>query len=221
MKKTDIRKMAMIGMLCAVSFLMVLVGRLVPNVAGFLSYDPKDAMVAISGFVFGPVSAMIISVIVSFIESISISDTGPIGLFMNVISTCAFALPAALIYKKNRSMGGAIFGLTVGVIFMTCCMVFWNYLITPYYMKNVSRSAIAGMLLPVFIPFNLIKGGLNMGLTLLLYKPIITALRRVHVVPRSAHSGEKKMSVQIGVIALSVVVLATCFVLLLMLAEVI
>ena len=220
MKKYDVRKMAMVGMLCAVSFIMVLVGRLIPNVAGFLSYDPKDAIVAISGFIFGPLEALIITVIVSFIEFLSISGTGPIGLLMNIISTCAFALPAAVIYKKKRNVGGAIVGLSISVIFMTACMVLWNYLITPYYM-DVPRTAVVKMLIPTFVPFNLVKGGLNMGLTLLLYKPIISAMRRAHLVPPSRNKQKKSILSQLGMPVLSVVLLATFIVLFLILAKVI
>ena len=64
-------------------------------------------------------------------------------------------------------------------------MVLWNYLITPLYMTGFSRSDIAAMLVPIFLPFNLVKGGLNMALILVLYKPIVTALRKARLVPES------------------------------------
>ena len=35
---------------------------------------------------------------------------------------------------------------------------------------------LAQLLLPVFLPFNLIKGGVNAALTLLLYRPLTAAL---------------------------------------------
>jgi riboflavin transporter FmnP len=57
-------------------------------------------------------------------------------------------------------------------------MILWNYLITPMYM-GVPREAVVEMLVPVFLPFNLIKGGANAALTLLLYKPVIYALKRM------------------------------------------
>ncbi len=60
---------------------------------------------------------------------------------------------------------------------MVCVMLFWNYLVAPIYM-GCSRQAAAQLLLPVFLPFNLIKGGLNAAVTMLLYKPLAAALRR-------------------------------------------
>ena len=208
----------MLAMLSAISFVMVLVGRLIPDVAGFLSYDPKDAVIVIAGFIYGPMTSVIISVIVSLIEMISISGTGIYGMIMNIFSTCAFAVPAALIYKKMRTMKGAVLGLVTSVVFMTGCMVLWNYIITPYYMR-VERSVVAGMLLSVFLPFNLVKGGINMGLTMLLYKPLTTALRRARLIPESS-GGSSKKSLQIGFTVAALFVLATFVVLFLLFTKV-
>ena len=60
---------------------------------------------------------------------------------------------------------------------MVLVMLLWNYLLAPIYM-GCSREDIVELLLPAFLPFNLIKGGLNAAFTLLLYKPITQALRR-------------------------------------------
>ena len=196
----------MFAMLSAISFVMVLVGRIIPDVAGFLSYDPKDAIVVISGFIFGPMTSVVISVIVSLIEMISISGTGIYGMIMNIFSTCSFAVPAALIYKKMHTMKGAILGLATGVVFMTGCMVLWNYIITPYYMR-VDRNVVVGMLATTFLPFNLVKGGINMGLTMLLYKPIITTLRKMHLIPEgNASSGKKSTQIAFTVSALFILI---------------
>ena len=54
-------------------------------------------------------------------------------------------------------------------------MLFWNYLVAPIYM-GYPRQAVAQLLLSVFLPFNLIKGGVNAALTLLLYRPLTAAL---------------------------------------------
>ncbi len=182
------RQIVVTAMLCAVSYIAMLIGQLVPPVAGFLSYDPKDAVVVIAGFLYGPMTSVIISVIVSLIEMLTLSSTGIYGLIMNIISTCAFAVPAALLYKKVRSMKGAVLGLVLGMICMTVMMLLWNYIITPFYM-NVEREVVAGMMTTVFLPFNLIKSGINAGLSLVLYKPLVTALRRANLVPAHEREG--------------------------------
>ena len=189
-QRISTRNMAVIAMFSAVSFVAVLISRIIPDVAGFLSYDPKDAVIVIAGFIMGPMASVAISVIVSFIEMITISSTGPYGLLMNIVSTCAFAVPAAWFYKKNRSQKGAVIGLIFSVVVLVICMAIWNYVVTPYYM-GVERQMVADMMFTVFVPFNLAKGGINAGLALLLYRPIVSSLRKAGLVEQSS-SGHKK-----------------------------
>ena len=168
-----IRKLTITGMLCAISYLTMMFCR-VPIVL-FLKYDPKDVIITISGFLLDPLSAFLISVIVSFIEMFSVSDTGLIGCIMNIISTCSFACTASVIYKKVHNFRGAFIGLLCGFILMIVAMLLWNYYLVPFYM-GYSRDAVAKLLLTAFLPFNLLKGGLNMMVTLFLYKPLVSVL---------------------------------------------
>ena len=94
-KRMSTRYLASTAMFAAVSFVSVLIAKVIPNVAGFLSYEPKDAFIVIAGLLYGPMTSVLISVIVSLIEMLTISSTGPYGFLMNVVSTCAFAVPAA------------------------------------------------------------------------------------------------------------------------------
>lgn len=217
--KISVKNIAVVGMLAAMSFVAVLLGKVIPPVAGFLSYDPKDAIVAISGFLLGPVYAVIISLLVSFVEMFTISETGLYGFIMNFISTASFALPAALLYKKMRSYQGAVLGLVTGATFMTATMLLWNWAITPMYM-GVSRDVVEGMLLPIFLPFNAIKGGLNAALTLLLYKPLVTTLRRAKLVPASPKI-DGKAKFRLAFLWIGLGLLAVCTVLFLFLIGVI
>ena len=198
---------AVIAMFTALAYVSVIIAKPIPNVAGFLSYEPKDAIIVIAGLLISPLASALISLLVSFIEMITSSTTGPYGLIMNVLSTCAFAVPAAWIYHKNRTKKGAVIGLATGVICMVICMLLWNYIITPLYMK-VDRSVVAGMMLSVFLPFNLIKGGINAGITLLLYKPIVSALRSAKLVEASP-AGNEKGKFSAGFFVFSLAVLAT------------
>ena len=210
--KFSTRYLACAAMFTAVAFLAVLLAKVIPNVAGFLSYEPKDAVIVIAGFIFGPITCVFISLLTSLIEMLSISGTGIYGFLMNVVSTCAFTVPAAWFYSRHRTQKGAIIGLGIGVAVMAACMVLWNYIITPFYM-GVERSVVAGMLANVFLPFNLVKGGINAGLTMLLYKPIVSALRHAKLVAPSSQG--KKGRFSLGFTLFAFAVLAT-FVLLLL-----
>lgn len=169
-------------MLCALAYVaMALIHiKLIPA-ASFLTYDPKDVIIAIGGFLFGPVYAILISLIVAFLEMITLSESGIIGFVMQVIATASFVIPASVMYKKNRTKRSATIGLAIGTLLMTVIMVLWNYILTPIYM-GAARSDVAAMLVPIIIPFNLIKGVLNSVLTILIYKPIVTGLRKMGLV---------------------------------------
>ena len=191
-EKMSTRYMAAVAMFAALSFVSVLIAKVIPNVEGFLSYEPKDAVIVIAGLLYGPLTSVLISVIVSLIEMLTISSTGPYGFLMNVISTCAFAVPAAWYYQKHKTQKDAVIGLCFGVITMVVAMLLWNYIITPFYM-GVSRETVAGMLMSVFLPFNLVKGGINAGLTLLLYKPVVGALRKAGLAQPSSTGSDKRV----------------------------
>ena len=207
-RKTN--KLTVMAMLCALAFVAVAAIRipLIP-VVPFLEYEPKDVIIMTGGFLFGPMSAAVISIIVSFIEMFTISGTGIIGLIMNILSTVAFVCPAAYLYKKHHSMKGAFLGMVAGTLLMTLIMVLWNYLITPIYM-GYPREAVAELLLPAFVPFNLLKGGINTGLTMLIYKPLVTTLRRSNLISFTDNESDKKRSSGLGVTLTAAVVLATC-----------
>lgn len=172
------KKLTTIGMLCALAYAATTVGR-VPLVL-FLKYDPKDIIIAIGGLIFGPLTSFSIALIVSLAEMVTISENGILGFLMNVISSCSFACTAAFVYKRKRKMSGAVVGLFCGWGCMVPVMLLWNYLIAPIYM-GCSREAVVELLIPAFLPFNLIKGGLNAAITMILYKPVVAALRRSHL----------------------------------------
>lgn len=203
--KLDTKKLTIIGMLCAISLVAVAFIRI--PVVLFLKYEPKDVIITIGGFMLGPVASLIISTVVALIEMVTISDTGIIGAVMNLVSSASFCCSAALIYKKRHSMSGAVIGLISGCLIMTGIMLLWNYLITPLYM-GYPREAVAALLVPAFLPFNLLKGALNAGITLLLYKPVVGALRRAHLVEVSA-SGAKPQRTNVGMMLISLFLIAT------------
>ena len=176
------KKLTTVAMLCAIAYLVMVIGRI--PVVLFLKYDPKDVIITMGGFMFGPIASLAISVIVSLVEMFTVSDTGLIGCIMNILSSCSFACTAAVIYKKKHTVGGAVGGLAVGLVLMTGIMLLWNYFVTPIYM-GYPREAVAELLVPAFLPFNLLKGGLNAAITMLIYKPLVTALRKARLIPES------------------------------------
>lgn len=214
-KNEPLRKLIILAMLAAIAYLLVVVVRI--PVILFLKYEPKDVAITIGGFLLGPLATVVISLVVSLLEMVTVSETGLIGCVMNFISTCSFACTAAIIYKKKHTLAGAVIGLLAGSVVMICVMLLWNWLITPLYMGG-TREAVAAMLLPVFLPFNALKAGLNSALVLCLYKPLTAALRKAKLLPQTNGAGVKH---RIELYLFAGALLVTCIVFLLVMQGII
>jgi len=203
--KTSTKKLTSAAMLCAAAYILMFISKIIPAVSGFLQFDAKDVVISIGGFLLGPMYAVLISLVVVFLEFISIGSTGFIGLIMNFISTASFCVTAALIYRYKKTIFGAVWGLVAGTLALTALMLLWNYYITPIYME-IPRSVVASMIPTVFLPFNLVKGFINSGLILIVYRPVVETLRRAGLVESGSGSPKKKMSVSlvIGAVLLAV-----------------
>ena len=204
------KKLAILGLITAMAYVAVMIFRLpiIPAVP-FLDLEFKCAILMIGAFIFGPLSGISMTVAVCLVEMFTISDTGIIGCIMNIIATGCFVCPAALIYKNRRTVASAVAGLAVGTTAATVAMVLWNYIVTPMYM-NVPREAVVSLLIPAFIPFNLLKAAINGGIVLVLYKPIVSALRKQNLIPESKASNSGGVPAIAGTIITGCLVLLTC-----------
>jgi hypothetical protein len=143
---------------------------------------------------------------------------------MNMLGSVSFSVTVSLFYKWKKTIWGALMGLLSGVAVMTAVMLMANLFITPYYM-GTTMAAVRELIPALLLPFNLLKGMINAGAVLLLYKPMSRALRKAGILrrsesavqlakngenaPRSAtKSGSKLIGLLISVDALALVALA-------------
>ena len=199
-RKIDLRKyttMAMFAALAYASLFVVHIG----GIGGFLSFDIKDAIIITASMIFGPVQGIVIALVVTFVEMITISGTGFWGFLMNFISSAAFAGGASALYrympKYKKTLAGAIFSLYTVAILMTGLMLAMNVVITPLYIGSIdnyakSLATVKGLLVPLLLPFNLLKSFANASIVLVIYKPIVSALRSMKLIKEGA--GKYKFS---------------------------
>ena len=188
----------------------------------FLTFDAKDAVITIAGLLFGPIYSLAISLVVSFIEFITIGDAGPWGFLMDFLSTAIFSCTCALIYKYKKNLKGAIVGLVSSVLAMTAFMILFNLFIVPLYTPNYTTAAVAQMVPTLFLPFNLTKALMNAAIVLILYKPASQALKATKVLPRSIAVSEnganaeeikkKTIKFSLTVSAVALAIAAVCLV---------
>lgn len=178
--KMRVKKMVFLALFTALAYASTLI--IHPKVL-FLTFDIKDAVITLAAMAFGPLSGVIISGLVAFIEFISISDTGLYGLIMNFLSSATFSFTASLIYKHKKTLFGGIIGLFAAAFVTTATMILANILVTPYFMKTTTEEVI--MLIPkLLFPFNALKSIANAGLVIAFYKPVSNALKAVGALKR-------------------------------------
>ncbi|MGW8114961.1 ECF transporter S component [Caproicibacterium sp. NSD3] len=189
-KSTDIRRIAMIGMLSALAFIIMYFEVPLPFLPSFYKIDFSEVPVLIGGFAMGPVAAAIIEAVKVVLHLvITGTPTAGIGDFANFMIGCGLVVPASIIYKYHKSRKSAMIGMTVGVLVMVVVGGILNaFVLLPAYAAafHMPMEAIVGMGtsinpaivdLPTLVlfattPLNLIKGILASILTLLLYKRV-------------------------------------------------
>ncbi len=190
-KPLDVKKLVGMATFAALSYAVTFVFRIPVQ---FLTFDAKDAILTIAAFIYGPISAIIMSLIPALIEFITISDTGFWGLLMNFVSSAAFSFTASVIYKYKRSFNGAIIGIYGAVTLTTLLMIPMNLFITPIYM-GVPRAVVVEFLPTLILPFNFAKSLMNAAITMLIYKPVSLAMKRARLIPGTVDVKFNKQSV--------------------------
>lgn len=176
-RKYSSKTIAKIGLMTAISCVLLLIIRIPFPPAPFLRYDPADVPIFVTAFAFGPVPGLIVTIVVSLIQAFALGEDGVYGFIMHVIATGSFVIVASTFYSMNKTKKRAIQGIIAGAIVMTAIMCLANMVITPLFM-GVPRSAVLPMILPVILPFNLLKAGINGVITMILYKRISTFLHK-------------------------------------------
>ncbi len=179
--KTDTKKLTVLGVLAAFSVVLMLAVRIPFPPAPFLEYDPADIPIMIAVFLFGPWWGFALVAVVSILQGITVSaGSGIIGIIMHIAATGCFSILAGYIYKSNKTRRSAYISLTVGVIAQTAVMALMNLWLTPIYMQT-PVEVVLGMMLPVIIPFNLLKAGINAVITAIIYKKIHNIFKKFNL----------------------------------------
>lgn len=181
MKKTDTKKLTTLGVLAACSVVLMYLIRIPFPPAPFLEYDPADVPILIGAFLFGPWWGLALTVIVSVLQGMTVSaGSGIIGIIMHITATGCFAILAGSIYRRRRTRKSAYIALGLGVVVQTVIMALMNLILTPIYM-GTPVDVVIGMMIPIIIPFNLLKAGINAVVTALIYKKIHKFLKKINL----------------------------------------
>ena len=163
------RQLVTMALMCAIGTLLSFIEfPLLPGVT-WLKFDASNMPAMVAGFAYGPAGGVAVGIVTAIIHGLLMADFT--GALMNILVVTCFVLPAALIYKKKRTYKFAIIGLVFSIIAGVIGSIIGNLLLTPSWL-GVPFDAVIALIIPVLIPFNLLKGLLNSVITLIVYKSI-------------------------------------------------
>lgn len=169
----DTRKIALAALFTAASLILSLVQIPIFPVAPWLMYDPSGIACLIAALAFGPKLGAAVAII-SWLPRVFLD---PFGAPMGMLSTCAFIVPAAIIYLKGgRCRKASVAGMVVGAalsIVVSCAM---NLVVTPLY-TAIAVEDVAAMIVPVLLPFNTLKMIINVTAGQVLIAPCMNVLK--------------------------------------------
>ena len=167
------KRIAMYALFVALSMAVSFVEfPIVPGVE-WLKYDPSGIVSLVAGFAYGPAAAVIVSVL-GFLPHLF---TNPWGTLMAVLVALALSVPAALIYRRNKTRKGAVIGIIVGAIAALAVAIVGNMIVTPFY-AHMTTAQVVALIVPALLPFNALKFTIHGVITFLIYKPISNLLNR-------------------------------------------
>lgn len=173
MRNENVRRLARLAVLSALAIVLALgIHFPIMPAAPWLEYDPADIPILIGTFLYGPWWGLLMTVVVSVIQGTTVSAaSGWIGIVMHILSTGAFCVVAGLIYRRNKTIKTAIIALVSGALVLTVVMTGCNMVFMPLFLGRQLQEVI-DLLVPVVIPFNLIKAAINSTVTFLVYKSV-------------------------------------------------
>lgn len=185
-----VKELVFIAILGSISTLLMYLKFPLPFMPPFMNFDFAAIPEIVGAFILGPIAGVFI-ILVKILLMIILMGTSTMfaGELQNFILSCAFVLPAAIIYRRNKTKQAAINGLIVGVIVLTITSIITNiFFIIPFYatlfgisVDDVIKMASAvnplindKLTLALFgiVPFNIFKGGISAIITVLIYKKI-------------------------------------------------
>lgn len=179
------------GLLAAMAVILFYIE--IPIVA-FYKLDLSVLPAILAGFAMGPAQGVAVVLMKDLVHLLGTSTSG-VGELADFLMSCAFVIPASLIYRRCKSRKSAVRALAVGSTLMTVAAVLVNYFVLiPAYqvLMNLPLAAIIGMgaaVLPfisntlelvLFItaPFNILKSVVLSVVTYLLYKRVSPLLHQ-------------------------------------------
>lgn len=172
--KNNVRTIAVTGMLSAVAVVLMYLEIPIPIMPGFIKFDFSDLPALLGAYALGPVAGIIICLIKNVVH-LAASQSMLVGELSNFILGSVFVFTAGIVYKKKKSKTGALLGGLCGAMAMPEVVILSLYQAIIPSMKSIMQCLICFNL-----PFTIVKGLIDVGISMLIYKPLSPLLKGKH-----------------------------------------
>lgn len=171
------KRIAKLAIFAALAFVVTFLEFPVFPAASFLKLDFANVFIMLAGFMYGPVSAIIVSVVKELLCLLKTS-TGGVGEIANFLMTFSFIIIPATVYRYKKGLKWVIVCLAAATLLQTAAALLVNrYINFPLFMGAAAAEYFAALWWYI-IAFNLIKGTAVSLITILLYKRISWLLNK-------------------------------------------
>jgi len=195
-KRLSTSAMVRTALLSAVACVLMQIDLRLPIFPGFLGLDVSDVPAVIGAVTGGPLVGFTIVFLKNVMDMIIFgTSTGGIGNAANFVIGAALVVPVGIVYKRSRNNKGYFIGGAIGLVSMVIVACLANYFVLlPLYSRlfmpmetilevanavNSNVTNVYSFLLFAIVPFNLLKGGLTIGLGFILYRALRPALASI------------------------------------------
>ena len=164
-------RIAKLALLTALAYVVTFLEFPIFPAAPFLQLDFSNVFVLLGGFLYGPLAAVIISLLK---ECLSLLDSGTnfVGEIANFLINFAFYIVPTVVYRYKKGLKWVIPMLVIGTILQVAASLPVNrYINFPLFIGDGAASSFAALWWYIIL-FNLIKGAAVSLVTILLYKRV-------------------------------------------------
>ncbi len=173
------KKISTIAIFSALAFIVSLLEFPIFSEASFLQFDFSSVFVLLSGFMFGPLYAVICSLIKETLRFLTVSSTGGIGELANFIITFGLYIVPSIIYRFKKGLPIVIITLIIGCVVQTGLAVICNrFIMFPLYAGDYAKELFYSLWYFVVL-FNIIKTVTVSLITVFLYKKICKLILKI------------------------------------------
>lgn len=138
----SVRNLVIVGMMGAISTILMLFEFGIPFSPSFVKMDFSELPVILGGFLMGPIEGFLI-IVMKIVLNFLLNGTSTFGIgeLSNMMVSVGYMLPTVFIYRKIKGKKGTFLGILTGVIVANITAVIGNmYFIFPAYAKLYGMS---------------------------------------------------------------------------------